>query len=88
MHFFVAILSFAYYSVACIHNFFLAESIKSRKTVTVSLEPSSASTKGENVIYGDIDLRTFISIAKFYSIRLYVRLRICIYIHYPQLNPA
>lgn len=42
MHFFVAILPLAYYSVACIHNFFLAESIKSRKTVTVSLGPSSA----------------------------------------------
>jgi len=42
IHFFVAILSFAYYSVACIHNFFLIESIKTRKTMTVSLEPSSA----------------------------------------------
>jgi len=42
IHFFVTILSFAYYSVACIHNFFLTESIKTRKTMTVSLEPSSA----------------------------------------------
>lgn len=77
MHFFVATLSFAYYSVACIHNFFLAESIKSRKTVTVSSSNTPMrSIKGENVIYGDIDLHTFILIAEFYSMRLYVHLRI------------
>lgn len=50
--------------------------------MTVSLEPSShtpmRSIKGENVIYGDIDLHNFILIAEFYSMRLYVCLCISI----------